>query len=75
MPTPEEIEATAARAMKICEECGLPILACNAMAMYRKAAEEMGRGRLDQAKSYAESAREWEEEFRLRRGHIKKAAP
>lgn len=47
-----------------CDECGLPILACNALALYRLSAKELERGRLDEAKNYAEAAREAYDEFR-----------
>lgn len=47
--------------MKTCEECGLPIAACNALAMYRKAAEHYKRGRPDDAERCVESAEEFYE--------------
>jgi len=49
--------------MTNCKECGLPIDACNAMAMYRRCAEEVERGRMDQAEAYAASAKAWYDQF------------
>lgn len=49
--------------MNYCQECGLPIPACNALARYRKAGDELLRGRIDVAKNFIRSAREFEEQF------------
>jgi hypothetical protein len=44
--------------MKTCEECMLPILVCNTLAMYRKAIQYYELGRCDEAKNYAAYAQE-----------------
>jgi hypothetical protein len=57
--------------MTICEECGLPMKACSAFAIYRIAIENFQRGQTDTANEYARSARErydmYIEEWRARR--------
>lgn len=47
----------------LCQECGLPLSVCSALASYRKMAEELDRGRIDEAKRYAETAREYHDKF------------
>lgn len=43
-----------------CQECGLPIRVCSALAMYRKAATEIDRERWSRVKEYIEIAREFD---------------
>jgi hypothetical protein len=43
---------------KLCEECGLPIAACNALAMYRKAVQYYKLGRAEEANRYVTCAEE-----------------
>lgn len=49
---------------KNCEECGLPIKACNALAMYRIAHRQIERGRVEDAKEAGRSANDWYQKFR-----------
>ena len=51
----------------ICEECGLPITICNALASYRRAAKHIDAGRVEQAKDAAATAREFEADFSTQR--------
>lgn len=55
--------ATSALQMNLCEECGLPILACNALALYRIAKERLDLGRIDEAKQMAASAWDCHQQF------------
>jgi hypothetical protein len=50
--------------MKTCEECGLPIPVCNALALYRRSHGYLLRERYDDAKDAAISAHEEYERFR-----------
>lgn len=52
--------------MKVCDECGLPMDACSALAMYRKAVEEYGRGRKEEGDRHAEGAKEFYDSYRLK---------
>lgn len=65
--TPRRKTRTGKRAMNICEECGLPIYACNALAAYRKGVEEMARGRSQQAAEYFDVAKDHEAQFNAER--------
>ena len=51
----------------MCEECGLPITICNALASYRRAAKYIDAGRIEQAKDAAATAREFEADFNAQR--------
>ena len=51
------------RRRKLCIECRLPLPACNAMAMYRFAANSLEQGHIAEAKAFATLAREWEKKF------------
>jgi hypothetical protein len=53
--------------MNKCEDCGLPINACNALAVYREVADLLMSGRVDRAKERVESARMFEEAFNQER--------
>lgn len=44
--------------MTKCPECGLPVSACNALNLYRRAVRAVGSGKLDEAAHYAEAADE-----------------
>lgn len=52
--------------MTKCEECGLPIAVCNALASYRKAIENFERGKIGAARDMAEFA---EEEYKRYRAY------
>lgn len=43
---------------KICQECDLPIVVCNAFAMYRKAVQYYKLGRIEDADRYVTCAEE-----------------
>jgi hypothetical protein len=43
--------------MEACHECGLPMSACSALALYRYAIQAFEQGRVEVAKEYAASAR------------------
>ena len=50
--------------MNICEECGLPIKACNALAMYRDAVAHFRVGLQERGLDDADRAKEWYDKFR-----------
>lgn len=49
--------------MNICDECGLPIKACNANAVYQMAARNLERGDTESAKKLMKEAQSWHDEF------------
>lgn len=49
--------------MNPCEECGLPILICNALASYRRAVSNIDCGNVAEAANYLKSANEDYDEY------------
>lgn len=56
--------------MNLCAECGLPMAACNAMSSYRDAVKYYKLGRKETADRFAETAADWEEEYRISRNVV-----
>jgi hypothetical protein len=50
--------------MNLCRECGLPIKACNALAMYRRSHGLFKREKIGEADEAANSANDWYQQFK-----------
>lgn len=51
----------------MCDECGLPMHACNALAMHRSYAKAIEEGDIEGAKRFKEYAEEAESDYRKER--------
>ena len=56
-------DAAKRTAMKICEECGLPMKVCNALATYREANKHFLLNRTTEALRSFESAEDWYNQY------------